>query len=315
MLLSSLGAQTVSPYDPLAVRVPGEPSELCLSVTDDGTQRTRPIRVVLPTTTTPCAVLLFSHGLGGSCEGNAHLLHWVARGYGLVYLQHPGSDTAVWEGVPARQRLAAMQAAASATNFAHRIVDVRSVLDALDRWNREDGHALFGRLDLTRVGMSGHSFGAVTTQAVSGQRFGTRSFSDARIRAALAFSPSVPRGGITAHDAFAAVTIPWLLMTGTHDNSLIGDQDAASRQQVFSALPAAGCAYELVLDRAEHSAFTDRALPGDRLPRNPQHHRAIVAISTAFWDATLAGDAQAKAWLDGEGPRTVLAEADRWQRK
>ena len=44
-------------------------------------------------------------------------------------------------------------------------------------------HALAGRLDLSKVGMSGHSFGAVTTQAISGQttRWGKELFTDSRI--------------------------------------------------------------------------------------------------------------------------------------
>ncbi|TVS18351.1 MAG: hypothetical protein EA424_11050 [Planctomycetaceae bacterium] len=46
------------------------------------------------------------------------------------------------------------------------------VLDRLAEWNAAADHALAGRLDLHRVGMSGHSFGAQTTQAVSGQSAG-----------------------------------------------------------------------------------------------------------------------------------------------
>ena len=87
-----------------------------------------------------------------------------------------------------------------------------------------------------------------------------------------------------------------------------------SRLAVFPALPPGG-KYELVLDRAEHSVFTDRPLPGDTEKRNPNHHRVILALSTAFWDAYLRDDAAAKAWLDGDGPRSVLEKDDRWQRK
>jgi hypothetical protein len=83
---------------------------------------------------------------------------------------------------------------------------------------------------------------------------------------------------------------------------------------VYPALPP-GSKYELVLDGAEHSAFTDRPLPGERGGRNPNHHRAILALSTAFWDAYLREDSAAKTWLDGDGPRSVLDAKDRWQRK
>jgi hypothetical protein len=70
-----------------------------------------------------------------------------------------------------------------------------------------------------------------------------------------------------------------------------------------------------VLDGAEHSAFTDRALSGDTAPRNPNHHRAILALTTAFWDAWLREEPDARRWLDGFGPRAVFENGDRWQRK
>ena len=82
----------------------------------------------------------------------------------------------------------------------------------------------------------------------------------------------------------------------------------------FPALPPGG-KYELVLHNAEHSAFTDRALPGDTEKQNPNHHRIIVAISTAFWDAWLREDTAARKWLDGDGPTSVLEPNDRWQKK
>jgi predicted dienelactone hydrolase len=261
-------------------------------------------------------VVLFSPGLGGSREGSAYLgEHWSRRGYVAVFLQHPGSDTSVWSGKPVMQRMKAMRDAANARNFMLRVRDVPAVLDQLERWNESAGHALAGRLDVDTVGMSGHSFGAVTTQAVSGQAIvrGSSPFTDARIDAAIVMSPSSPRRGTPA-DAFGQVSMPWMLMTGTEDTSPIGNADMQSRLAVFPALPPGGV-YELVLDGAEHSAFTDRALPGDTRPRDPNHHRVILELSTAFWDAYLCGDASARAWLDGEGPRSVLAKDDGWRIK
>ena len=275
-----------------------------------------PLRVHLPQDRSLAPVVLFSHGLGGSREGNAYLgTHWALRGYAAVFLQHPGSDSSVWRDVPQRQRRQAMEQAAGAGNLLLRVKDVKVVLDQLAQWNEDAGHALSGRLDLGRVGMSGHSFGAVTTQAVSGQRFrGRLSLTDPRIKAAIAMSPSRPRRGGDSAESFGDVGIPWLLMTGTRDLAPIGGADLASRLAVFPALPPGG-AYELVLDGAEHSAFSDRPLPGDAAPRNPNHHRAILALSTAFWDAWLRGDGAARRWLDGDGPSSLLEKADRWQRK
>lgn len=303
-------------YDPLArdKAKAREPSEFV--VHDESRSREIPVRVFLPTPKVAAPVVLFSHGLGGTREGSAYLgEHWAARGYVVVYLQHPGSDDSVWRGKPIAQRLDAMKQAAGFENFMLRVKDVPAVLDQLERWNSSKDHALAGRLDFDRVGMSGHSFGAVTTQAVSGQRFpaASRSLTDERIKAAIAFSPSSPRAG-DPQQAFAEVSIPWLLMTGTKDTSPIVGADVKSRRAVFASLPPSD-KYELVLKDAEHSAFTDRALPGDREPRNPNHHRVILALSTAFWDAYLRGNDAAKAWLQGDGPKSLLESGDEWQKK
>ena len=316
LLLLPAGPAAPGGYDPLALPAERPPAPLELVVHDAARARDIPLRVFLPAGREPAPVVLFSHGLGGSREGSAYLgEHWSARGYAVVYLQHPGSDSAVWQDVPRARRRAALEDAASLRNFEARVKDVPAVLDQLERWNAVRGHALSARLNLADVGMSGHSFGAVTTQAVSGQRFlgELLSYADPRLRAALPMSPSSPRRG-SAATAFGSVAIPWLLMTGTRDVAAIGQADLASRLAVFPALPPGG-KYELVLDGAEHSAFTDRALPGDQAPRNPNHHRAILALSTAFWDAYLRGDPAARAWLDGAGPATVLQPRDRWQRR
>lgn len=293
---------------------------LDFTVQDAKRDRALPVRMYLPATTTAAPVVLFSHGLGGSCQNNPYLgKHWSARGYAVVFVQHPGSDESVWRGKGPAQIPLAMKQAASLANFMLRVADIPAVLDQLTRWNATEAHAWLGRLDLTRVGMSGHSFGAVTTQAVSGQSLpvGGARFADPRIQAAVAMSPSVPAAG-NAERAFGSVKLPWLLMTGTKDVARVGSMtlggDLASRLGVYPALPP-GDKYELVLKDAEHSAFGDRSLPGENGQRNPNHHRAILALSTAFWDAFLKGNAEAKAWLNSEAPRTVMEEGDKWQRK
>jgi predicted dienelactone hydrolase len=303
-----------SGYDPLRVGA-REPEFVDLTVKDEARHRDIPVRVYLPEATSPQPVVLYSHGLGGSRETSAFLgKHWAQRGYVAVFMQHPGSDEGVWKDKPLGERMGALKGAADLEQFLARVKDVPAVLDALARWNAEPGQRLRGRMDLTKVGMSGHSFGAVTTEAVSGEAmpFGAN-FTDPRIRAAVIFSPSPPRRGDAA-TAFGHVQLPWLLMTGTLDAAPIGNATPASRREVFPALPA-GHKYELVLDGAEHSVFTDRALPLDHAPRNPKHHPAIAAISTAFWDAYLRGDVQAQRWLDGPGPRSVLEPADSWKTK
>jgi predicted dienelactone hydrolase len=326
-LPSRTAAAELSVYDPLALPAERLSKPIEASIRDASRDREIPILIYMPTSRDASPVVLFSHGLGGNRNGSAYLgKHWAARGFVAVFLQHPGSDSEVLREAPLLRKASALREAASAKNFLARVRDVPVVLDQLQRWTEgqeaspsEAGKQVVGRLDLKRVGMSGHSFGAVTTQAVSGQRFPLGvTYTEPRIRAAILFSPSEPARGSADH-AFGNVAIPWLLMTGTRDvarlgGSTIGPATVDKRLSVFPAL-LAGSKYEMVLDGAEHSAFTERALPGESGDRNPNHHRAILALSTAFWDAYLKEDGAARAWLDGDGPQRVLEAKDRWQTK
>ncbi|MFO7899612.1 MAG: dienelactone hydrolase, partial [Planctomycetota bacterium] len=157
VLLLSASRALCADYDPLAVPGPGKCDMLDLAVTDKGRERRLPLCVHLPVKDAAAPVVLFSHGLGGSRKGCAYLgKHWAARGYVAVFVQHPGSDTSVWKEVPPGERMAAIKRAASARNFLLRVRDIPAVLDQLGRWNAAEGHPLRGRLDLDRVGMSGH---------------------------------------------------------------------------------------------------------------------------------------------------------------
>ncbi|RLS34785.1 MAG: dienelactone hydrolase [Planctomycetota bacterium] len=310
------------PYDPLLLGDLGDPGpdvagmSLEIDVRDDVRSRTIPLRIWLPADHLPAPVILFSHGLGGSRDGNAWLgRHWSGRGYCVVFLQHAGSDEAVWRDLPFPERLPSLKAAVNRATTLDRYKDLPVVIDRLGEWNSAQDGPLAGRFDLARIGIAGHSFGAVTAQGVTGQRTpaGQTPLSDPRIRAAVLMSPSVP-DGCDAATAFGGVVIPWMILTGTDDESPIGNATAASRLEIFPALPPGG-KYELVLADGEHQAFGDRILPGSRRPRNPNHHRVVRALSTAFFDAFLRDRAAAREWLEGDGPRGVLEQHDRWQFK
>ena len=300
-------------YDPLQVSKDAKPLSEPLDIRDEKRGREIPIRVYRVESVTNAPVVLFSHGLGGTRDMSKYLgEHWSMRGYVVVCLQHPGSDDSVWRDAPLRERMQAMRDAASAENLKLRVQDVHAVLDQLEKWNATKDHPLSSAMSLNRVGMSGHSFGAQTTQAVAGQWMPLvkQEWTDPRVAAAVIMSPGSPPVG--AKKSFGDVSLPWLLMTGTEDVSPIGGQTVESRRAVFPALPA-GDKYELVLDKARHSVFTDRELPREQ--RNPNHHRAILSLSTAFWDAYIKQDPAAKAWLTGDGPKSVLEEQDIWQKR
>lgn len=320
LLASVIPMQSVAKHDPPINYDPsvssGQVEVLDTHFSYGQPKRSVPLRIYLPEGDSAAAVVLFSHGLGGSRENSKYLgNHWAGRGYAAVFMQHTGSDREVLRAAARLQKLAAMKAAANGQSARDRFNDVKATIDHLELLNQPGGrHA--DQFQVDKIGMCGHSFGAVTTQAVSGQSFGARGqvFTDDRIRAAVAFSPSPPANG-TRINSFSQVGIPWLLMTGTLDGSpIVQRTDADARRLVFKQLPPDGHFYEVVFDGAKHSAFSDRDL-GAKETRNPKHHPAIQAISTAFWDTYLKQDAQAKRWLAGDGPRQLLDSADVWQTK
>jgi predicted dienelactone hydrolase len=274
-----------------------------------------PVRIYMPESDSPSPIILNSHGLGGSRENSSYLgNHWAGRGYAVVFMQHVGSDEAVWKDTNRWDRLRKLKSAITPKTFNRRMADVPATLDQLQKWNSPGGK-FAGKFDLERIGMCGHSYGAVTTQALSGQSYNRRgqAFTDVRIKAALPMSPSPPRHGNDG-DTFGKVEIPWLLMTGTKDESIVASTTAEDRQKVFQQLPESGHAYHLVLNDAKHMAFSDRTLTNES-HRNKNHHKAILALSSAFWDTYLRGDEAAKKWLRGENAKSVLESKDKWEKK
>ncbi|EMI17373.1 platelet-activating factor acetylhydrolase plasma/intracellular isoform II [Rhodopirellula maiorica SM1] len=284
---------------------------------DTSRDRTVPLRVYLAEQDAAQPIVLFSHGLGGSRENNRYLgEHWAKNGFVGVFMQHPGSDREVIASGSIVQRLSKLKSAASAKNASDRFADVSFVIDQIQQWNKEAGHPLFGKLDLQRIGMSGHSFGAVTTMGMAGRKFLSRqNYYDQRIDAFLAMSPSLAKM-ISAEKAFGEIRHPVLCMTGTHDDSPIDPQTTPeSRQQVYKALPS-GDKFQLVFDGGHHFTFGDSS--GFRTRhRDASHHPAIQKISLAFWNAYLRGDGEAEKWLKSEKPQSdgTLKPSDTWQWK
>jgi len=160
--LAAGGSTLAANYNPLAVDSTFSPARFEATVHDSARNRDIPLLVYLPKSTSPAPVVLFSHGLGGSREGSRFLgEHWAGRGYVAVFVQHPGSDSSVLKSAGPRDWMRSLKEAASLRNFVERTGDIPAVLNQLERWNTEKGHPLAGRMDLKKIGMSGHSFGAI----------------------------------------------------------------------------------------------------------------------------------------------------------
>lgn len=273
--------------------------------------RQLPVKIYFPKSgDAPFPVIIFSHGLGGSREGYEYLGRcWASHGYVSVHLQHPGSDAAVLRGTNAAEIVANLRrAAATAENAVNRPLDVSFAIDQLQSLNREQPQ-LEHRLDLDRIGMAGHSFGAFTSLAIAGEIFGIPggkeiSFADPRVKAAVVMSPPVPVNKSGLDRDFGKIKIPCMFMTGTEDFSPVGDTRPADRRLPFDHIRGAD-EFLLTLKGGDHMVFSGR----ERLRGGENDwlfHRFICESSLAFWDAYLKKNIDAKAWLTGEGFKNTL---------
>ena len=280
---------------------------------DETRRRDVPVRIYYPETGEgPFPVIIFSHGLGGSRDGYRYLgLHWASHGYVSVHLQHKGSDRDVLKG-KLRLKKAMRDSIADPRNAINRPLDVRFAIDQMEKMNGEDT-PLKGRLDLRRVGMAGHSFGAWTTLAAAGQVFVTRlgkeiTLSDPRVKAAIPMSAPPPRKKEHYEKAFSRIRIPCFHMTGTLDDSVIVDTKAADRRVPFDHTDGAE-QFLVVFKDGDHMIFSGRLF--DFLGRRKSDalfQNLIRQSSAAFWDMYLKGDDKARAWLAGGGFEAVLGK-------
>lgn len=301
-----LAAALLSPT--AACAAPADAIAICEAQWHDaGRGRDVPVRIRMPAGTGKVPVILFSHGLGGSLDGGTNwAAAWAEAGFIVVNLQHPGSD----RSIVGSGRIAAAMAPAQ---LVARVDDVHFVLDELGRRPRE-GACDLRRADLARVGMSGHSFGAHTTQAIAGQHFPVPGIAaDPRVRAAIAFSPSPPLRGSDAA-AFGEIAIPFFSITGTEDVApIMPGITAADRERPFRAMPP-GRKYLLVLDGANHMVFNAQdGLRGPASTASPHIRDAVISATILFWRATLLGDTAAEAALARFG--AGLAPGDRFEHK
>lgn len=313
---------------------PFEVMQRLLTFTDDSRLRDVPLTAYLPKREKPSSdpVLIISPGWGGGRDGYRYLAqHWAGHGYAVFVLEHEGSDVDVVKkavgdggaGASLRVTSAMRQSLNDPANWSNRALDVTFVLDELTRRSELTADDLSGRLDLSRVGMSGHSFGAYTTMLIMGAVVDLpgqddRDFRDGRCVAGIAMSSQGEGRLGLDQDSWSNVAAPMLYLTGTRDFE-IGSRDVAGRRVAFDRTreETADDQMLITIADAEHLAFSDnqRALSGEAMKRDPRHHQWILMATTAFWDSHLRNDAAAAAWLHSDALATLSSGACPIERK
>lgn len=336
LVLAAALLRTAAPADsvaatptPAATVAPAAKVATLLDEWVDSTRGGRkiPVKVYYPATGAgPFPVVVVSHGLGGTREGIGYLGEYLAaHGYISLHLQHPGSDDTAWRG-KLRPMKAMREAASDPDNIINRPKDVTFVLDEASR-RAKAGDALWAKADFSRVAVAGHSFGAYTALAAAGRelkgpRGGGLNLSDPRIKACIALS-SPASGREARNGSYDHFAVPCLHMTGTEDNSPIGDTTAEERRIPFDNINGAD-QYLLTLNGGDHMIFGGTrkrtglaAFRGSNIPveTEKRFHQLIQDAALRFLDASLRGDGAAKAYLQNGEFSRKLGTDGKWEVK
>jgi predicted dienelactone hydrolase len=213
-----------------------------------------------------------------------------------------------------------------------RVADIKLILDNAEALVKA-APGLKDKMDLEKVGVSGHNHGAYTAELIAGasvnieetvkaedgtesKKSETRNVADARIKAILALSPAGPDQGGLTKESFKGLKLPMMTMTGTNDTT--GEkQDAAWKKQAYELAPEGG-KYHIVIEGASNSSFTAPRRSFNRGGEQPPADPTFDWVKTStlqFWNATLKGDEAAKTWLAGEGLKEGTAGKAAIERK
>jgi predicted dienelactone hydrolase len=274
---------------------------------DASRERAVPVRLYWPESDRPVALVVFSHGIGGSRRGYSYLGEYFAsHDIASLHLQHVGSDRSLWRGNPFAL-VGRLQDAAQEREALARVKDLSFALDRLLA-NDEFG----ARVDRSRIAAAGHSYGANTAMLAAGalvERDGRRvSLRDARIKAAVLLSAPPFYGEKDPGTILRAVTLPTLHITATEDTIRIPGyySPVSDRLAVFEAMGSPVKALA-VFEGGSHSIFTNRrGTGGDEL--NPKVKAATRELALAFLRQVFDGAGEAlERW-----PQTYAPLLARW---
>ena len=113
-----------------------------------------------------------------------------------------------------------------------------------------------------------------------------RTFADKRIKCAIAMSPPVATAESAWDKVYANVKIPLFDMTGTLDDSPVGETTAGDRRVPFDHV-ASVPALLITFEGADHMVFAGHRRGAEK-PTDNHQYQLIEQGTLAFWDAVSA---------------------------
>lgn len=322
--MGNVGAYPVGSIPDIALQDAARGRELILSIDYPIYQGSFPLVVL-----TPAYGATSRHYVGLSA-------HWASQGYVVVRMTHPAERRELNGNASGTPVAMPRQTPA---DWSARAGDVQFVLDSTEKLARQYPE-LQGKLDATKVGVAGHSYGAFIAMLLGGVKTfpGAASYVDPRVTAVLAISPQGPSdsAGLT-NESYASLTVPTMFMIGTQDAGPGEEETTAWRRRAFE-LAAPGNKWLVVIEGATHRTFAGvrdqlAAAPDPTFQPNPQSTRdpltrpsddprrpgresaagmyernrfaAVRSLTLAFWDAYLRNDPKGRETLDNSASRVL----------
>ena len=300
---------------------------------DTKRKKVLPVNISYPLSGDKFAVIVFSHG--GACSGldyNYLASYWARHGY--VCIQPFHEDSIAWN----RERKTLLQCLEMIPGlqtdkeaWINRSEDVSFIISSLPSVHPR----LAGKLDSSRVGVSGHSLGALSALMLGGARVPrpdlpprVESLGDKRVKAIVALSPQGVKSGpgkfgFDDRKSFT-IAVPAMFVSGDRDQ--MSETTVSQNIDAFRYSPP-GDKYYASLYGANHTTFSghiDFHLPGGIAdfaldPANAQtleaygdqdaDRKLVQEMTTLFWDAYLKGDAGEKTLLKQGGLSKLIGKA------
>ncbi len=289
--------------------------------------------IYIPNVTAPAPVIVISHGLGSDRTSFVYLAEQLAS-YGFVVAvpDHLGSNAE-----QLRSLLSGRAAEVAEPNeFINRPLDVKFLLDELQRWDSSNPSL---ELNLQQVGVIGQSLGGYTALALAGAALNfdqlqtdcenpnyiwnvslllqcralqlpstQYNLQDPRIKAAIAINPIT--SSIFGQAELSRIQLPVMIVSSSSDTIA-----PALPEQIlpFSWLTVPE-KYLVLIERATHFSIIGEtepereaiAVPAQAIGPNPAiARRYMSALSVAFFQTYLAGNTQYRPYLSASYTQAI----------
>ena len=277
----------------------------------------------------PFPLVIFSHG-GGGCAANGAVFAEELAAHGFVVAASDHSDeftagrsdgTLAPDRARAREWLRwahSVSAGEKRTGYEHRPREIAATIDAVLAESANKKSRLYGLVDPDRIGMTGVSFGAWTTLAVSGT---VPLYHDRRIKAAAPIAG--PAGRNVVINRTANIHVPLMLVFGEEESVVLGDVDGPRKTPSMTRQYESANSPKLLvgIKGARHMDFggagtANRTAARGGLPSSAQVRATDPVIRTthtylvAFFQRYLAGNVVAEKDLKTKSAEVFLFKCD-----